>query len=112
MVFKRDERWMVAGTPWHGSGSFAEAEEVPLGGVLFIEKSAQNRVVRLAEEQVRYSLLDVAAIPWFEDRWAQAALDVADRFSKEVSFYRFECSKGRSAVDVVEACNQEELAAR
>jgi hypothetical protein len=112
MVFKRDDSWMVAGTPWHGSGRFAEAEEVPLGGVLFIEKSERDQAIRMKQEQVRYSLLDVAAIPWFEDRWAQAALDAADRFSKEVSFYRFECTKDRSAVDVVEACNQEELAAR
>lgn len=103
MVFKRDGRWRVAGTPWHGSGRFAEAEEVPLGGVLFIEKSARSRTVRLTEDQVRYSLLDVAAIPWFEDCWAQAALNAADRFSKEVPFYRFECTKDRSAVEALEA---------
>ena len=112
MVFKRNGQWHVAGTPWHGSGRFSEAEEVPLAGVLFIEKSDQNQAVRLTQEQVRYSLLDVAAIPWFEDDWSQAALDAADRFSKEVSFYQFKCTKDGSAVGVIEACNQEELVAR
>lgn len=109
MVFKRGGQWRVSGTPWHGSGRFAEAEEVPLGGVLFIEKSERDLAVRMDPEQVRYSLLDVAAVPWFEDSWSQAALNVADSFAREVSFFRFECTKTRSAVDAVEACTQEEL---
>ena len=102
MVFQRDGIWKVAGTPWHGSGRFAEAAEVPLGGVFFVEKSDQNLAMPLAEEQIRYSLLDVAAIPWFEDRWAQAALDAADRFAREGSFYRFECTKTPAAVEALE----------
>lgn len=103
MVFKRDGLWMVAGTPWHGSGRFAEAAEVPLGGVLFVQKSERDLAVRMDPDAIRYSLLDVTAIPWFEDRWAQAALDVADRFAKEASFFNFECTKSSSAAAAVEA---------
>ena len=102
MVFQRAGRWRVAGTPWHGSGRFAEAKEVPLGGICFIEKAAQSRAAPMAREQVRYSLLDVAAIPWFEDEWSQAALDVAGRFATENLFYRLACTKDRTAVDAVE----------
>lgn len=112
MVFKRSGQWVVAGTPWHGSGRFALAEEVPLGGVLFIEKSHRNELVRLSEKQVRYSLLDVAAIPWFDDVWSQQALEAADQFAREASFYQFKCTKDRSAVELVDACNQEELVLR
>lgn len=102
MVFKRDGQWRVAGTPWHGSGRFAEAAEVPLGGVLFVQQSERDLAVRMNPEAIRYSLLDVTAIPWFEDRWAQAALDVADCLAKEASFFKFECTKSSSAVEALE----------
>ena len=109
MVFKRGDQWRVAGTPWHGSGRFAEGEKGSLGGVLFIEKSGRDRAVRMDPAAVRYSLLDVAAVPWFEDNWSQAALNVADRFAREASFFRLECTRNRSAVDAVAACSQERL---
>ena len=107
MVFKRGNEWRVAGTPWHGSGRFSEAKEVPLGGVFFIEKSDREQILPISPDQIRYALLDVAAIPWFEDEWAQGALNAADLFSREASFHRFHCRKTPGAVRVLEAfCDQ------
>ena len=102
MVFKREGSWKVAGTPWHGSGRFAEAQEVPLGGVLFVEKSDHEQIVPMSADEIRYALLDVTAIPWFEDEWAQGALDVADLFTREVSFHRFHCRKNPAVVQTLE----------
>ncbi len=107
MVFKRGEEWRVAGTPWHGSGRFSEAEEVPLGGVLFIKKSDHDQIGSISLDKIRYALLDVAAIPWFEDEWAQGALNAADLFTREVSFHRFHCRKNPNVVQTLEAfCDQ------
>jgi len=108
MVFKRGGTWKVAGTPWHGSGRFSEADEVPLGGVFFIEKSGGEQIVHLTAADARFALLDVAAVPWFEDEWAQSALDAADRFTREALCHRFYFSRNSSAVQALEQfCDQQ-----
>ena len=102
MVFKREGEWRVAGTPWHGSGRFSEAAEVPLGGVLFIEKAEREQLEPMTEHDRRYALLDVAAVPWFEDDWAQRALNAADLFTREAAFRCFRFSRSPLAVQALE----------
>lgn len=103
MVFQREGQWRVAGTPWHGTGRFAEAAEVPLGGLFFVEKAEQNEMVPLTDREVRLRLLDVAGIPWFSDEWSQPVLDAVDQFSSESVFQRLRFRKDVSAVEAVEA---------
>jgi hypothetical protein len=112
MVFRRGGAFRVAGTPWHGSGRFAEADELPLSGLCFIEKSADDRIETVASRASRMALLDTAAIPWFEESWAQGALDAADRLLGGIPLYRLHFRKELSAVQTLEtACGQTEGAA-
>lgn len=98
MVFRRGGEWRVAGTPWHGSGRFAEADEAPLGGIYFLQKAADCRVESMPAAQARLSLLDVAAVPWFEDSWAQGTLDGLDRLARGIEIRRFHFTKTPAAV--------------
>ena len=98
MVFRRGGEWRVAGTPWHGSGRFAEADEAPLGGIYFLQKAAGCRAESMSAAQARLSLLDVAAVPWFEDSWAQGTLDGLDRLAREIEIRRFHFTKTPAAV--------------
>ena len=108
MVFTRGDQVVASGTPWHGSGRFAEALEKPLGGVFVIEKASQNHVEAMSEEEIKYALLDVAAVPWFDDEWAQGVLDAADSLMRTVPFYRFSFSRDLEAVQTLETfCNQQ-----
>jgi hypothetical protein len=102
LVFRRGGEWRVAGTPWHGSGRFAEAAEVPLGGILFLTQSAENRLEEMDLSACRLALLDVAAVPWFEDSWAQGTLDGLDRLVREIELQRFHFTRTSAAVRVVE----------
>lgn len=102
LVFPRGGQWRVAGTPWHGSGRFAEAAEVPLGGLLFLKQAPENRLEEMAPSASRLALLDVAAVPWFEDAWAQGTLDGLDRLAREVELQRFHFTRTPAAVRVVE----------
>ena len=101
LVFRRDGEWRVAGTPWHGSGRYAEAAEVPLGGVFFLNQALDDRMEALDASQRRLALLDVAAVPWFEDGWAQGTLDGLDRLAREVELRRFHFTRTSAAVQVV-----------
>ena len=101
LVFPRGGEWRVAGTPWHGSGRFAEAAEVPLGGLFFLNQSPENRLEEMEPAASRLALLDVAAVPWFEDAWAQGTLDGLDRLVREVELQRFHFTRTSAAVQVV-----------
>ncbi len=103
MVFRRGGAWRVAGTPWHGSGRFAEAAECPLGGIYLLHQAAEDRLAPISASQARLALLDVAAVPWFEDAWAQATLDGLDRLAREVEIRRFHFTKTPAAVQVLMA---------
>ena len=101
VVFRRGGEWRVAGTPWHGSGRFAEAAEVPLDGIHFLGKSAECRSEDLSAAQARLALLDVAAVPWFEETWAQGILDGLDRLTREVEIARFHFPKTPQAAQAL-----------
>ena len=98
MVFRRGGEWRVAGTPWHGSGRFAEAAEVPLGGIYLLQQASENRLEPLSGSPARLALLDVAAVPWFEDSWAQGILDGLDRLAGNVEIRRFHFTKTPASV--------------
>lgn len=101
MVFRRNGAWRVAGTPWHGSGRFAEAAEFPLGGIYFLEQSPENRLEAMAASEARMALLDVAAVPWFENSWSAGSLEGLARLVREVDMRRFKFTKSPAAVRVV-----------
>ena len=103
MVFRRGGEWKVAGTPWHGSGRFAEAAEVPLGGLLFLRQATEDRMDPISASQARLALLDVAAVPWFEDSWAQGTLDGLARLVGEIETSRFHFTKTPAAVQALTA---------
>ncbi|HPR67656.1 MAG TPA: hypothetical protein PLJ99_00025 [Kiritimatiellia bacterium] len=98
MVFRRDGGWRVAGTPWHGSGRFAEAAEVPLGGVALLAQAPENRFESLTASQARLALLDVAAVPWFAEEWSQGVLDGLDRLVREIPPVRLHFTRTAEAV--------------
>lgn len=98
VLFQRDGCVHVAGTPWHGSGCFANADEVPLGGVLLLTQASEVRLESLETSAACLSLLEVASIPWFEDTWAQGALDALDNLMRDVPAYRFHFTRTSEAV--------------
>ena len=102
LVFRRHDEWKVAGTPWHGSGRFAEAAEVPLGGIFFLRRAAEDRLESISAAQARLALMDVAAVPWFEDAWSQGILDGLDHLAQGVESCRFHFTKTSAAVRVLE----------
>lgn len=97
IVFRRGGAWRVAGTPWHGSGRFAEAAEVPLAGIYFLHQAAECRREAMSVAQARLALLDVAAVPWFEETWAQGILDGLERLTRAVEIRRFHFAKSPAA---------------
>ena len=74
---------------------------MPLGGLFFLNQSPENRLEEMEPAASRLALLDVAAVPWFEDAWAQGTLDGLDRLVREVELQRFHFTRTSAAVQVV-----------
>lgn len=106
VVFRRGGAWRVAGTPWHGSGRFAEAAEVPLAGIHFLQQAAECRMEALPADQARLALLDVAAVPWFEESWSQGVLNGLDRLTLDVAIRRFHFTNTPAAAHAVAAVQE------
>lgn len=101
IVFRRGGEWRVAGTPWHGTGRFAEAAEVPLEGIFLLRQAAFEHLHALPVSQARLALLDVAAVPWFEDSWAQGTLDGLNQLAEEMTPGQFYFTKNQAAVQAL-----------
>ena len=110
MVFRRNGAWRVAGTPWHGSGRFAEAAEVPLGGIYFLKQAPVDRMETMTASETRMALLDVAGVPWFENSWSQGVLDGLAQLVHGVDIRRFNFTKSMTAVRML-MDNQESMRA-
>ncbi len=103
IVFRRGGEWKVAGTPWHGSGRFAEAAEARVGGIYFLQQDVRDFMTPISSSQTRLALLDVAAVPWFEDGWAQGILDGLDQLANDIEFQQFHFTKTPAAVRALES---------
>lgn len=101
MVFRRDGVWKVAGTPWHGSGRFAEAAEVPLGGLFLLKQAGSEQIKPVSVSQARMELLNVAAIPWFLDEWSQGILDGLEQLVQDMGCLEFRFTNTPEAVQAL-----------
>ena len=102
MVFPRAGQWIMAGTPWHGSGKYAENREVPLRSIYLLAQDQEDKVVAMPLQESRRALLNVCSVPWFEDRWSEQVLSNLEQFTASVPLRRFHFTRSSSAVHELE----------
>lgn len=90
--------WNVSGTPWHGSGSFAQNRTVPLHGIYLLQQDTTDRLEPLSARESNLALLDVTAVPWFEEDWSQNALHTLERLTAAIPVHRFRFTRSSAAV--------------
>jgi hypothetical protein len=96
--------WQAAGSPWHGSGAYAQARVVPLAGICFLRQDAGCRAVAMAPEQALRDMLNVVSVPWFDEAWSNAVLRILERLAGEVPCRNFYFNRSLAAVDLLARC--------
>lgn len=96
--------WCAAGSPWHGSGAYAQARVVPLAGICFLRQDSECRAEAVAPEQALRNMLNVVSVPWFDEAWSTAVLRVLERLAGEVPFQNFYFNRSLAAVDLLAQC--------
>lgn len=96
IIVRRDaDHWQVYGTWSHGSVSDVSAASAPLGGILLLEKAAENRLISLQDQSgILHALLSVLIRPLATDEWWQKSLGVLALLVRETRVYtmRFDLS--------------------
>ena len=97
ILYQHDGEPLAAGTPWHGTGLLAEADEVTPTAILLLTQAETEHLERVPPRIAKLELLDVTSIPWFEDDWSQGALDALDALVESIPVYRFFFTNTQSA---------------
>ena len=65
LVRKTPEGFIASATPWHGDEKAIDPAPLPLGGIVFIEHGAENRVDPLQPSQALARLMANAVAPFY-----------------------------------------------
>lgn len=95
----RDGVVRIYGTPWSGKEGWNTNTSAPLKALCFLERSAENRIVRLSDGEALPLLFGQLAMP-VEESAAMRLLDSLDRLLCTVPCYRLGCNMEPEAAQV------------
>jgi hypothetical protein len=98
---KINGQFRVYGTPWHGQGGMALAEDAPLKMIFILEHSQLNQAVRLSPSQAAATLLVRTFAPLWDASAMAFTLQFLDELCQTVPCYKLGFIPDQSAVDYV-----------
>jgi len=99
---KPQTEYRIYGTWSHGDVPDVSANSVPLKAILFLEKSTENRLIRIADKkQITQKLLAHLIKPFVTADWWEKTLSVVHDVAEEVSCYVLQFDKGGEVVDIL-----------
>jgi hypothetical protein len=101
IIRKIDNEFRLYGTPWHGQGGFAQAEDAPLKEIYILKHSLSNHAVRLAPPKAAAALLVRTFAPLWNAKAMALTLQFLDELCQAVPCYELGFVPDQSAVEYV-----------
>jgi hypothetical protein len=79
-------KWMMYGTPWHGTFARIKPEGIEIAGMFFIEKTDKHELDRIQPEAALRRLLPVTFGTWWLPERMQEHLNFVERVAKQKQF--------------------------
>ncbi len=98
---KMDGQFRVYGTPWHGQGGIALAEDAPLKQILILKQASSNQAVRLSPARAAAALLVRTFAPLWSAPAMAFTLQFLDELCQAVPCYELGFIPDQSAVEYV-----------
>jgi hypothetical protein len=98
---KIHEQFRMYGTPWHGQGGMALAEDAPLKKIFIIEHAQSNQAVRLSPAQAAAALLVRTFAPLWDAAAMAFTLQFLDELCQVIPCYKLGFVPDQSAVEYV-----------
>lgn len=99
----REGKPFCYGLPWCGTSNIASPETLPLGGITFLSRSEENRVVPLTEEESILNLVQRTINPTWTETQLLFNISLASSLQKSTSVYRLFCTKNPESARVMKA---------
>ena len=94
-----DGKNYVYGTPWSGKTDMNLNMRMPLGGIVFLERSTENFIHPITTQEAIPKLFQQTLRP-HEASQMNKLLDVLDKVLSETPIYRLGCDMSREAVEL------------
>lgn len=91
---------VLCGTPWSGKTELNINKQVPLKGIVFLERSKENYIKKLSGLETLRSFFSEAKIPQIPELF-DAGISVAGKLLENVPVYLLGCNISKDAVDLV-----------
>ena len=92
----RDDHVVVHGSPWNGKHRLGENISLPLKAICILERGEENRIRSIRPREALTMLMQQSQRPQ-DRRKLPLYLDLVDKLSSRVSFYRMACNMDPSA---------------
>ncbi|HYK90009.1 MAG TPA: hypothetical protein VE398_14630 [Acidobacteriota bacterium] len=86
IVRRREERFWIYGTPWHGEAEFAEPVCAPLTRVFFLRKDSMKTIRSMSGAEAAVRLFSNIYRPFHDKKCLEATLRFIDQVVSEVPF--------------------------
>ncbi|MEI7731593.1 MAG: hypothetical protein WCO56_18610 [Verrucomicrobiota bacterium] len=96
------------GTPWPSSAGFAVNASAPLGGLIFLNKSLENRIEPITPREAFHRLLPATNLLWWHPEWMPVMLDGCDQLTRAVPAWQFSLAPTPAAAEQLAAWLQQE----
>lgn len=94
--------WTAYGTPWSGTSGEQINRSASMGALVILERGEENRVQPLSAGQAFPLLLPHLLCPAWDRELVGSAMDMLDRFLRDVPVFRLCCRPDAEAVPVLE----------
>ena len=94
--FPSDPLLYACGTPWNGKENLGCNMKAPLRAVIFVERSLENHIRRMSQEEVSGRLFNQLLMPKNQEAMVHF-LSLIDRMLKTTEFYLLECNMEQDA---------------
>ncbi len=101
IVRKRDDRFFMHGTPWHGDAGFASPREAPINQIFILEHGERNDVVAMPQAAAAAELFARCFLPFHDPQALTATLAYLDDLTRTVACYKFQFLPNHSAVEKI-----------
>lgn len=98
LVGKADGIWYAYGLPFSGTSNICRNIKSPVRAIVYLEQSLEDKVEKLERTEGFRRLYSEITINGWNAAFVSKACDIIEKMTEEISVYKFECTKEKSAV--------------
>lgn len=102
LLRKKDDQWMVHGSPYCGTSKICENISAPLGAIVILSQASQNRIQRAKTTEAVIAFMDGASFRASDKSQVEKVADMVNDIIGDVSIYKMECTPTEDAVRLLE----------